>query len=280
MFKEKIKKIPFLGRKVVSAWSWYLRFQESKTLRLNEKFKNAFAGRKCFIIATGPSIKRQDLKKLKGQLSISVSNFYVHPDFAEIKPEFHLFAAMHPPITEDQYSAMLKDAEKHFPHGQKILMSIGDKHIVEKFNALKKQNVYYYSLGLKNIKPKSTIDFSKQLPTIQTSPHIAIYLAIYLGAKEINLLGCDHDWILHFGETRHFYDEKKSVLSQKGYDEWRGSDFGTECAAYASLWEKYRRMRAYASAHGITVINCTDGGLLDVFPRKNLEAALETKQSP
>ena len=273
--KETLKNIPVLGRKLVGIYSWYLRLKDRKFLKKNLELKDTALGKKCFIIATGPSIKTQDLKPLAGYLSISVSNFFVHPDFKIIKPEYHVFAPSHPPITDEQYGAMLKDSDNHFPHGQKILLSITDKHIVEKFELFKNQNIFYYFLSRKPLSQKETINFSEALPSIQTSPHIAMYLAFFLGTAEINLLGCDHDWILHLGETRHFYDEKNSVLAQAGYNEWTQTDLGTECEAYGRLWAIYRRMRLYSSTHGIKIINTTAGGLLDLFPRKSLEDAVK-----
>ncbi len=269
--KETIKKLPLIGRKSVEIYSAYLRWHDKKFLKKNVELKDSALGKRCFVIATGPSIKTQDLTRLAGEISISVSNFYVHPDFKTIKPLYHIFAPSHLPITPEQYGVMLKDSEKYFPENQNIFISTTDRHIVEKFGVLKKQNVYYYTPGHKDLKASRDIDFTNQLPAIQTSPHIAIYLALYVGAKEIFLLGTDHDWILHLGETRHFYDEKDSSLSQAGYNEWSETDLGTECAAYVSLWDKYRKIRSYAKHRGIPMYNATVGGLLDLFPRKKLE---------
>ena len=73
---------------------------------------------RCFILATGPSINDIDLSILKGEFCISVSNFFVHPLFNEIKPEYHIFAESHHPITEEQYVSWLKDAVDiiKYPH--------------------------------------------------------------------------------------------------------------------------------------------------------------------
>jgi hypothetical protein len=274
MIKEKIKKIPFLGTKLVSVYAWYLRLNNRKFLKKNFGIKNKFAGRRCFILATGPSISSQNLLKLAGEFCISVSNFFVHPDFKTIKPVFHLFAACHPPITEGQFVALLQDAEKHFPEGQKIFISITDKYVVDKYELFKKHNIYYYYLGLKTLKITDKINFTKQLPKIQTSPQIAIYLALYLGAKEIDLLGVDHDWILHIGKTKHFYDEKQNAASQTGYNEWVG-DLEHEFLSYLNLWRIYKMIRTYAAVKKIPIINLTPGGLLDIFPRKTLEETLD-----
>ncbi|MDO8590884.1 MAG: hypothetical protein Q7R65_02800 [bacterium] len=270
MLKEKIKNTPFIGRRLVGLYSGFLRLKDRKFLKKNKELENQFASRKIFILATGPSIKTQNLKILSGQLSISVSNFFVHPDFQIIKPEYHIFAPFHPPITEDQSVKLFADAERHFPEGQKVFVSTTDRYIVEKYGLLKTSNIYYYAPGHKELDPNDKLDFTKQIPGIQTSPHIAMYLALFLGAKEIILLGCDHDWILHLKETRHFYDEKESVLTQNNYNEWEGHDLEVELRSYLSLWQKYKKIKSYAAGRSVSIYNATPSSLLDVFPRKNL----------
>lgn len=276
-YKEMLKQIPFLGRKFVGVYSWYLRFQDKKILRKNLALKNKFPRRRVFVIATGPSINKQNLKQLAGEVSISVSNFFLHPDFATIKPTYHLFVPSHLPVTVEQYGAVFKDAEAHFPVGQNVLVSTSDKHIVEKFNAFKKQNVYYYSIRRKPLTAKETIDFSKQLPFIQTSVHIGMYLGIYLGAKEICLLGCDHDWILHSGETKHFYDEKVSVLSQMGYNEWSGG-MEHQFESHLNLWRVYKAIRDYSAKLGIKIYNLSPVSILDVFPMADFDEIVRNPQ--
>jgi len=273
MLKERIKSTPLIGHLTVSLYSKYLRYRNRKFLSKNKTLRDAKRGARCFIIATGPSIKTQDLKPLKGEFCISVSNFFLHPDFNVIKPEFHLFVASHPPVTEEQYGAWFKDAEKRFPPGQKVLISITDKHIVERYKAFKNNDVFYYSLGHKPL--KDSIDFSKDIPMMQTSAQTAMYLALYLGTKEMVLLGCDHDWLLHLGETRHFYNEKQSVLTQKGYNEWFEEDLEVQFSSHVHLWQVYKQIRAYCSKRNIPIYNCTPTSLLDVFPKKKLEEVLQ-----
>ena len=92
-------------------------FKNKKHLKRNVELKNKYQDKKCFILGCGPSIKDQDLSMLEVHLSLSVSNFFIHPDFKKIKPEFHAFAATHDPITDEQMVAWLKDAENYFPEG-------------------------------------------------------------------------------------------------------------------------------------------------------------------
>lgn len=272
--KEKIKNLPIIGTKLVGIYSWYLRIKDKKYLAKNRELKNKFAGKRCFVIATGPSIKNQDLKNLSRELCISVSNFFLHPDFHIIKPEFHLFVPSHLPLTNELFVAWMKDAEKHFSEGQKVFISITDKHIVDKFNLLKQQNIYYYYVEQKPPNSKKEIDISIKIPAIKTSPQIAMNIALYLGAQEIYLLGCDHDWILHVNDTRHFYDEKESRLSQLNYNEWTIKDMQERFRSYYDLWERYKELKRYAEKRKVKIYNCSPTSLLDVYPRKKFEDIL------
>lgn len=222
----------------------YLFYRRNrKYLQRNSELKDKFKGKRAFILACGPSINTQDLSPLAGEFCISVSNFFVHKDFKTIKPKYHVFAESHTPITDDQMAAWLSDAEKHFPVGQNVVMGVGDRYIVEQRKLLQKSNVYYYDLnGYHMIQPHETIDFTKRIPTIQTVAHQAIYLALYSGATEIYLLGCDHDTILHLGESRHFYQKNENVLVQKGLNEW-SVDWEAHFKAYMRLWEIYKALR-------------------------------------
>lgn len=252
---------------------WRFYYKNREVLRPNKLLKNSAPGKRCFILATGPSINKMDLKKLEGEFCISVSNFFLHPDFNVIKPEYHIFTASHSPISYEQYKAWFEDAEKHMPEGQKVFIGLTDKVVVDKYRLFKKQRVYYYLTGTKEPSENMTIDLAKQLLLIQTSPHTAMYIALYMGAKNLCLVGADHDWILHYGETRHFYDEKKSALTQANYNEWN-KDFEFVLQSQVNLWRIYKKLKRYCDKRGASIVNCTPGSLLDVFPKKKLEDVL------
>ena len=284
MLKDTIKAMPVIGiwatflgntaRKLkdVSKRFW-VYWKNKKWLAQNRDLKDAQKGKKCFILATGPSIKNQNLSKLEGQLCISLSNFFVHPNFKKIKPEYHIFVASHSPVSDEQYTTWFRDAEKHFPEGQKVLVSFTDKYLIDKYNLFKKQKVYYYLVGDIRLGCLKSVNFTKQLPAIQTSAHLGIYLAFYLGCKELYLLGCDHDWLLHFGESRHFYEEKNNVMTKLGYTGWHS--FEVTLKSYMNLWKIYREIKEYADKKTVLIYNSTPKSLLDIFPSKELNNALK-----
>ena len=293
MSRKYLKNLPVIGPAIKSVMSFFRTLKDRKNnvllYRRNKKFieptgvlQNANVGKRCFILACGPSINTQDLTALSKECSISVSNFFVHPDFAKIHPEYHIFAGSHDPITDAQMVSWLKSAEKHFPSDQKVVLSIMDKYLIDQFNLFKKQKVYYYHLGGGGMNTSKDISFTGFVPTIGGIAHIAMCLGLYLGSKEMYLLGVDHDWLLHLGESRHFYKENESELVKGGYVEGpakKERDLENDFAASVTTWKGYKKIREYARKRGVRIWNSTPGSLLDVFPRKSLKDALDEKKS-
>lgn len=241
-----------------------LRFPENGVLENKEMSR-----RRAFLLATGPSLKKVDLDILVGECCITMSNFFVHPQFQSLKPAYHVLAPSHPPITSKEYSFFLQDAFDHMKHPITLFMGESDRHIVEKMDMPDNIQVYYYKSG-----GKFPIDLTKTIPTVRTVVHPALHLAIYLGIKELHLLGVDHSWISHYGVSQHFYEERESKLVQNSYNEWRHKDKGTLFKGYGLTWDVYRELRDFYAPKGIRVFNLNPNSMLDIFPFKDLKELL------
>jgi tetratricopeptide (TPR) repeat protein len=127
------------------------------------------------------------------------------------------------------------------------------------------------------------IDISNHVPAPWSVSVMALEIALFMGFSEIYLLGCDHDWILHVGESRHFYQEEAHALVRAGLNEW--ADVPEEgylegqCQHLINLWQQYKALKRIARGRGIQIINATQGGLLDVFPRVTLESLFNERSS-
>lgn len=226
--------------------------------------------KRCFILACGPSINSQDLKELKGEFCISVSNFFVHPDFKIIKPKYHVFASKDPRMSHEHFGDWFKDYEAH-SCGSELLVSITDIDSVIKYKGLTKSRVhYYYSTLNMPSKLNYNFDFSKPLPLVQTVANLALYLVINVGIREIYLVGFDHDMILNIGKSQHFYKEEESELTRAGYEEWV-NDIDVEVLGgyYKNMWAVYKELKIYCGKNKVKIVNITPGSFLDVFPKAN-----------
>ena len=79
------------------AWPHKQRLCAQQTLRSLKTSETAF------LIATGPSLKFENLQLLAGHDCYSVSNFFLHPDLNSVNPKIHFFAPWHPPLIRENY---------------------------------------------------------------------------------------------------------------------------------------------------------------------------------
>lgn len=244
---------------------------ERLILDRNLELRDRHTGERCFILATGPSIKTQDLKRLAGETCIAVSNFFVHPDYAAIHPQYYCVAPHHPPITEEAWDAWLAEMAQATP-GTEMFFGLTDWDRSRRRPWFQDRPVRYVAFGgtLAELALRGA-DLRTRLPSPQSVSMMALCIALYMGFKDIYLLGCDHDWILHLRESRHFYNEREHAMQRKGYNEWEGASIENSCRCYVELWEQYRALKVLASARGTRISNATQGGILDVFPRVHLD---------
>lgn len=240
-------------------------------LQANQKLRDRHAGERCFILATGPSIRGQSLLQLAGQTCISVSNFFVHPDYAHIRPRYHCIAPYHKPITEESWQQWMAEMAGKTGAAE-LFFGLQDLERNNQRCLLEGRTVHHMHLGGSVGQIESLgIDLTGVLAPPQSVTIMALYAAVYMGFSEIILLGCDHDWILHLNQSRHFYSEDQHALNRAGYNEWFNSALDDYCKDYISLWGQYRAVQKIAGAKGVRIVNGTRGGLLDLFPRVSLD---------
>jgi hypothetical protein len=246
-----------------------------QTLASNHQLKDVHNGERCFILATGPSINKQNLKLLRGEKCIAVSNFFLHPDYNIIKPYYYCVAQCHSPVTEEAWQAWISEMADRTIDAA-MFFSLKDQPSILLNGNFMNRKVFYLKFGESwDGAFVGDIDITRPLPLPQSVTLIALVVALYLGFRNIHLLGCDHDGFLHVYESRHFYDENKDVLVKKGYNEWYQRDLGEQFRAAYNLWLQYKVIRAYAQKNGINIYNATEGGYLDVFPRVDFSSLFE-----
>ena len=116
-------------------------------------------------------------------------------------------------------------------------------------------------------------DITKPLFDINTVVFSAIQVALYMGVKEIYLIGCDHDYLQDIKRVtnHHFYPEEAGISDRENLSAFDSEKWFGE---YYYRWMRYRLMREYASRKGCTIFNATKGGMLDVFPRVDLQSVI------
>src|SRR5690242_18666396 len=89
---------------------------------VNGALRGRHAGKRCFILCTGPSVKAQNVRRLAGELVISVSNAYLHPDYEIFSPVYHCVPHMtFGAFTEADGVQWLREMDEHLGQAELFL---------------------------------------------------------------------------------------------------------------------------------------------------------------
>ncbi|MDE6668941.1 MAG: hypothetical protein K2K26_04555 [Muribaculaceae bacterium] len=103
----------------------------------------------------------------------------------------------------------------------------------------------------------------------------SLMLGIWLGYKDIRIVGADHTWSqsLWVDEMNrvvsvqpHFYEDKKDELDRVAA-EYAGYHLHDILRSLTVAFESYHHIAAYAVRHGVKITNLTPGSMIDAFPR-------------
>lgn len=242
-------------------------------LKKNTELKNSSTSKICFVIGNGPSLKRHDLTKLTG-CKIVMNSFYLHSNIKNINPDYYIFAD---PEGEDIYKQnVLKWWSDIALSTQgldtKFILPVSLKGTVVSNSYLSDRKLYYVLFGdIFNKQTASKFDLSKQIPNVQNTLSEGLLLAMYMGYKKIIILGTDHDWLSHWNLDSHFYSGSASAAIGEDikmpYHWWLN--------AVNKMFQQYLVINEIAKDNNIEIINCSESGVLDVFPMKMLSEVIE-----
>lgn len=247
----------------------YLLFSDKKILKNNKKLKNIGSGKRAFLLATGPSIKEQNLKLLAGEDCFSISNFFLHIDINIINPKIHFFAPYHEPLILENYINWLKQADEILPKDTKICLGHTTKKIVEKYSLFPNREIFY--IYLTKVKPNKlfSIDLTGPIMGPQTGPLMIIPVLLYMGYKEIYLVGCDHTVLRDYKKTINNFYSKEKDLRINSTDENSWEDIITSHKGSMNIFVQYRIYKSIAEKKGVKIINLSSDTWLDIFPILN-----------
>lgn len=237
-------------------------FPEGRKLR---SLKGIHAGKRCFIIGNGPSLSAEDLTQLQEHREITFA-------FNRI---FHIFAD-----TEWRPTYYISQDEKMLAGSIAEINAIETAH---KFIPIEMH--YYYGIDLDGITPfhisskneVSTPGFSEDIvkcvENSMTVVYTAIQFAVYMGIKEIYLIGVDH----HFHTSINAKGEIVVDPTAKDYfsDAYNTDkkDLYIPNTDLSTL--TFIAAKKYADAHDIKIYNATRGGKLEVFERKDFDSLFD-----
>lgn len=235
-----------------------------KILDLRDKY----SGQRCFLIGNGPSLKAEDLDLIAGEITFGCNMVYKMFEKTKWRPTYHF-------IVDIIYTKNLYREIKNNIKSPMITHNIA-------YNSMKQKpgNIMYVNTFSQEDYQIRGNMLAYYIPARATVMSFMIEMAMFMGFKEIYLLGtdCTNSFTSgHFGEEYVASDLDKVNLARAR------RTIGNPNLTLAELGE-YRRERSimayekiakYADKVGVKIYNTTRGGALEVFPRKKLEDVLK-----
>lgn len=274
-YRAILRVSPFIGR---SESSGVLTRRAKEILSKNEDLVNRHEGKRCFILATGSSIKNQDLTLLKDEICIGLNEFFLHSDYYHIKPAYLVFSGfgLHPKIPAEKRIPWYKNYEESTSGVSKIFLNISDFELIQENGLMRSCDVRYlkYDYALSSLSDFG-LNPTKRIYSSASVSIMALQIALVMGFREIVLIGFDHDWLLRMFDDKptHFYEHENSII-YKGISEVKGISVISELKSLTNLLESYQYLKKFADKKQISIYNATEGGMLDVFPRVDLNSLI------
>lgn len=246
---------------------------------------------KCIVLGNGPSLRKAldaQPNHFKNCSLIAVNGFALSNDYLQLQPQHYVL--LDPGVWKAEHSwidTMIKAIadktswELHvmIPRqaegSARIALLEGNSNIrIHYLNYVvyKGWNGPGYYFWKKNL----------AMPQCQNVLVAALFLAINMGYKEIELAGADHNWHESLAvnddnvvclKQVHFYDQQEQISYQPFYKTAATKEtFRIDEAfhAWARVFHGYWRMRDYADYLGSHIVNISSPTFVDAFERKKL----------
>ena len=207
--------------------------------------KGSYNDKRCFIIGNGPSLKKEDLERLKGEITFASHGIYFIFDKTDWRPTY--YCAQDCKLINDRIS----EIEEYCKDIPKFFGVVKDFH----YPNFSKDDTIIVLLNEPFVDgyPKFSNDATNGFYEGMTVTYFNIQLAIYMGFKEIYLLGVDHSYT----PGREHFSDKDLITNTPQLDKTTFS---------------YKKAKQVCENYNIIIKNATRGGQLEVFDRVNFDS--------
>ena len=245
-------------------------------LKRNVELKNKYNSKRIFILGSGSSILHYDLKVLNKEYVMTQNSFHMHKDISYVDPNIHCVVPYYQSNKEISiWVDYIADMKARMPNSL-FLWGLNTKALIDKYHEDISEKSYYIrtKYNLLTLK-KAKVNISKTIMTIPTVLTQCLTVAIYLGFKEIYLLGFDLDQICHTNDQTYgrFYGMSKITETEFEKDANQRLDVETTDGWY-TWWlmnKQFFLIKDFADQNNISIVNGTKGGLLSYFKREPIE---------
>ncbi len=246
--KNNIDAIQTSGLECINAQDFAYRIEEYYNPLLI-KFKNRHLGERCFIVATGSSLRTGDINVLKQNREICFSmNRIFQIEGSSWLPDYYV-------AVDNMFLRKYKTNILNYPAKTKF---VGNFEMDGKYDE-KLYQIHCVTDDIFTEAPAFSEDITHVVYGGATVTYACIQIAAYMGFKDIFLIGVDCDYSKG-SKNNYFFQEKTGDYINHETDR---------------MILSYQSAKRYADSHGIKIYNATRGGKLEVFERVNFDILFE-----
>jgi len=216
--------------------------------------RDRYRGRRAFIFGGGPSLKRTDVRSLKDEITIGSNGvFLIFPEMG-FQPTF--LTVEDRLVAEDRASELnaIRGSTKVFPRDLRRFLRLDPDTIYINF-------VRHYS-GF----PRFSEDITDIAYWGGTVTMLNLQLAFHLGCDPVYLLGFDHEYKVPSNVDSVVITSDRTDENHF-HPDYFGPGFRWHDPRLDRMEAGYRVAKHHYERHGRRIINATDGGKLEIFPR-------------
>lgn len=240
-------------------------------LRALAELRDRHAGRRAFVIGNGPSLRVEDLDRLRDEVTFAANRVHLAFDRTAWRPTHY--------AVSDQ---LVLEADRAIIDGLSLPSMVFPDRARGLIRA--RPGVIFYPDGYDKFDESSRVEairfstraylglhggFSVLYPLLQ--------LAFHTGVREAYLIGVDHSWSIPKGRGGPtVYGQALVNADERNHFDprYRGANEQWSMPRTRCVEMALARAHQVYSAHGGGVYNATRGGALEVLPRVDLDSLL------
>ncbi len=252
--KPKINPYRVAASLILERLRWDLSVSSWKHRKKIITWSNKYKNRKAIILYNGPSLKSVDLSLLKNKsiFTFGLNKINLLFDSSDFRPS--CIVSVNPYVIEQNSS---------FYNQTQIPLFLCYRAI----NQIKSRlNIQFFHTT--NVLGRFARDCSWSINVGATVTYTAMQLAFYMGFSEVGLVGCDHYFETQ-GPSNKLVKSKEKDPNHfddryfSGGVQWQLPDLPSSNFHYSVARDTFNYF-------GRKLVNCTEGGNLDVLERQNL----------
>lgn len=262
--KDYIDKLIYDAYNIVADILFSVNFDVKKIIRENVAFKNIHAGERCFILGTGPSLndlRSDQVERLKSEVVFGVNSLYKSAVVSELIPKYY---ALIDNLYWNELSSVFKEIGDRYKVDPPIFLT--DPRAKKIIDNLQLDQEAIYIHAKKYPTHKISAEITNNIFGAMNVISYSILVAIYMGFREIYLLGCDYNAFCGLG-SGHCYDDKEE-LGSVSYN------LAFYLKYYHITTEFHYLIAALAVEKNVKIVNLTRVSLLDAYARQDASLIL------